>query len=294
MSVKASNNPYASEPVVFANANAIISLGTITRDGNEFTFSVGFIWKINGVTFQNTAPIVLTIAEASLGFNRIDNALLNTSNTIELQQGNESDTIALRPVAPNTAVILTSWNISGNEIEDSQDPTTGTRSKNKAESSKFTYQLNGIKSVIQLRPEGYAYYSISGNSLTIDGFGLNLITGNLDAEAPYPMKDLFIENAGNHSITLLHDGPGLASSKFFFLDESDLIIPPGGKVWLKYNTAYCQLFLTSWTPEKIHEIIKLQVTSNPNPTDGDLWLESNSTEGLKFRIKGITRTVNLS
>lgn len=293
MSIKGANNPFASNPVVFANANAIVSLGTVTRDGNEFTFSVGFVWKINGVTYQNTAPVVLSIAEASEGFNRIDNALLNTSNTIELQQGNESDTIALRPIAPVTNIILTSFSISGNEIGNPQDPTTGTRSKNKSESVGFTYQLNGIKAVIQLRPEGNAYYSISGNLLTVDGFGLNLFTGNSDEEAPYQMKDLFIENSGTNSITLLHDGTGLANSKFFFSDETDLVVPPAGKVWLKYGKDYCQLFLISWSPEKIHEILKLQPSSNPNPIDGDIWLEGNTNTGLKIRIKGVTKTVSL-
>lgn len=118
MSITGTNNPFPCDPVVFANANAIISLGTITRVGNVFTFSVGFVWKISGVTYQNTAPVELTIAEATEGFNRIDNALLNTANTIELQQGAESDTIALQPTFPDNTILLTTWNVSGDTIGD--------------------------------------------------------------------------------------------------------------------------------------------------------------------------------
>lgn len=131
MSITGTNNPFSCDPVVFANANTIISLGTITRAGNVFTFSVGFVWKINGVTYQNTAPVELTIAEATEGFNRIDNALLNTSNTIELQQGLESDTIALRPVAPDTNIILTTWNISGETIGEAVAPTSDRNKEDK-------------------------------------------------------------------------------------------------------------------------------------------------------------------
>ena len=158
MSITGSNNPFACEPVVFANANAIVSLGTITRDGNEFTFSVGFVWKINGVTYQNTAPVVLTIAEASTGFQRIDNALLNTSNSIELQQGLESETIALRPIAPDTNIILTSWNISGDAIGDTETPTVGTKFKQKNEYQKFNPTLGGTTAVITIQQFGQNYY----------------------------------------------------------------------------------------------------------------------------------------
>ena len=131
MSITGSNNPFSCDPVVFANANTIISFGTITRTGNVFTFSVGFVWKINGVTYQNTTPVELTVAEATEGFNRIDNALLNTSNTIELQQGLESETIALRPVAPDTNIILTTWNISGETIGEAVAPTSDATKEDK-------------------------------------------------------------------------------------------------------------------------------------------------------------------
>lgn len=131
MSITGTNNPFSCDPVVFANANTIISLGTITRTGNVFTFSVGFVWKINGITYQNTAPVELTVAEATEGFNRIDNALLNTSNTIELQQGLESETIALRPVAPDTNIILTTWNISGETIGEAVSPTSDRNKEDK-------------------------------------------------------------------------------------------------------------------------------------------------------------------
>lgn len=260
MSITGSNNPFACNPVVFANANSIVSLGTITRDGNEFTFSVGFVWKINGVTYQNTSPVVITIAEASEGFNRIDNALLNTSNSIELQQGLESDTIALRPVAPETNIILTSWNISGTTIGDAEASILGSQFKKKSESLGYgDPSLTGENAVIQLRPEGNSRYALGNAGLiSIDGFGLSLITGNPSAEVPYDGKDLFIENTGTTPFTLNHDGSGSANIKFFFTDETDLIVPVGGKLWLKYGNPYCQLFFKSFTKYKIYRALLTQ------------------------------------
>ena len=256
MSITGSNNLFACNPVVFANANSIVSLGTITRDGNQFTFSVGFVWKINGVTYQNTAPVVITITEASTGFQRIDNALLNTSNTIELQQGLESDTIALRPIAPDTNIILTSWNISGSDINDSEPPIIGTHFKKKSESAAYNDPtLSGSDAVIPLQPNGQSVYAFSNAGLTsIDGFGLDLITGNPSAEVPYPGKDIFIFNNKSGNLTLKHDGSGTAQCKFFFIDETDLIIPPGGKVWLKYGPSYCELIFKSWSD--VYDVIE--------------------------------------
>ena len=49
-----------------------------------------------------------------------------------------------------------------------------------------------------------------------------------------------------------------------------------------------------WVNAKIYDIIKLGVTTNATPTDGDVWLESNTNTGLKIRINGVTKTINLS
>jgi hypothetical protein len=48
-----------------------------------------------------------------------------------------------------------------------------------------------------------------------------------------------------------------------------------------------------WVNTKIYNILKLGVTTNATPSDGDVWLESNTNTGLKIRINGITKTINL-
>lgn len=128
MSISGTNNPFSCSPVVFSAGNSIISLGPITRVGNVFTFGVGFVWKINGTTYQNTIPFEFFIIEAPSGYSRIDNALLTTANTIELQQGLASETIAIRPTFPENNILLTSWNISSEAIGNPREPITGNSS----------------------------------------------------------------------------------------------------------------------------------------------------------------------
>ena len=261
MSITGSNNPFACEPVVFANANTIVSLGTITRDGNEFTFSVGFVWKINGVTYQNTAPVVITITEASTGFERIDNALLNTSNTIELQQGLESDSIALQPVAPDTNIILTSWNISGTAIGDTEASILGTQFKQKNESQKITQVLGGTDAVIELRTFGQQYYSVLGPVTSVAGFSMDLITASPTAEVPYAGKDFYIENKTGHDVTLKN---AFSPVDIPFNLGADLVVPTNGIVWLKYNpyTEKMDLFFKSWS--EVDLSTKLDKSTTPD------------------------------
>lgn len=243
MSITGSNNPFACEPVVFANANSIVSLGTITRDGNQFTFSVGFVWKINGVTYQNTAPVVITIAEASTGFQRIDNALLNTSNTIELQQGLESATIALQPVAPDTNIILTSWNISGDAIEDTQTPIVGTQFKKKSENSSLKITATGEDIIINLSLAGQMHYIVTSPALiSVAGFSPHLL--NMGGNPLYPGQDLIFENQTGNPVTLIN-AHTIAPIKFN--EGADIIVPNGGKIWFRINEEFAKIIMKSWS-----------------------------------------------
>jgi len=276
MSITGSNNPFACEPVVFANANTIVSLGIITRDGNEFTFSVGFVWKINGVTYQNTAPVVLTIAEASTGFQRIDNALLNTSNTIELQQGLESDSIALQPVAPDTNIILTSWNISGTAIGDTEASILGTQFKQKNEAQKITQVLGGTDAVIELRTFGQQYYEVIGPVTSVAGFSMDLITSSPTSEAPYSGKDFFFENNTANNVTLKNV---FSPVDIPFNFGADLVVPISGIVWMKYYTTGLKLVMKSWSDSNSILTESVTISNRWTLTNADVYYRSRADFG---------------
>lgn len=287
MSITGSNNIFACNPVVFANTNSIISLGTITRDGNQFTFSVGFVWKINGVTYQNTAPVVITIAEASEGFNRIDNALLNTSNTIELQQGLQSETIALKPIAPDTNIILTSWNISGNTIGDIEDPIIGTSFVKKSFSAHFAFNGSGVDTSIPLNPNGYSEIRVTNPALeSIAGVDLSLISGNPSAEVPYTGKIYLLKNITGNTLTIKHNSE-IADIPFYTNDEQNLEVPNKGSVIFTYDNAACEILLTNFSVGTANNLPYTEITKTELDT---LIANSELTKGF-YKISGVNTTL---
>ncbi|WP_324069815.1 MAG: hypothetical protein RSE15_04740 [Flavobacterium sp.] len=233
-----------------SNYNKLLSVGAITVEGTDIIVERGVSGQINGLLYTTSTDTTIPITLCASGFNRKDILVLTTSNTVIAISGEETDgAIVLAPTTPTTgAIYITEFDVSDSAIGTPIDPILGTSFKKKSENLEYSYPiLKGTRAVIQLRPEGHSYYSLESSLLvSVDGFGTSLITGVSTAETPYPMKDLFIENKGTTPFTLLHNGTGSANSKFFFLDETDLVVPPGGKVWLKYGGTYCQLFLTSW------------------------------------------------
>lgn len=281
MSITGANNPFPCTPVVFSAANQILQLGTITRDGNQFTFSVGFKWKINGVIYQNTSPVLLTIAEASEGFFRIDNAILNTSNSIELQQGLESETIALQPVVPDTNILLTSWNISGTTIGDTSEPITGTQFKQKIENTRYKSRLSGENVIIPFQAAGQSHYMVSNATLvSVAGFTTAGLTTPM-----YEGQDVIFENQTGHDITL----KGSFGVDTSFVIGADLIVPNNGKLWFRFRNNELELIDKNWfgihevaTPENLGEFID-GLDSKTDIKDVDEFILSDSEDSLKSK-----------
>lgn len=247
MSITASNNPFSCTPVLVGNNNAILELGTITRVSNTFTFSIGFKWRINALTYQNASAIDLTIIPATTGFKRIDVAVLNTSNTIELLSGVESETIALQPTIPVNALVLTTWNINGVTIEDEATPLIGEDYVKKSFALAYVYpDITGADASIPIPANGASQIVMSNASLTsITCLDLSAITGNPSAEVPYPNKVLEITNLTGNDIELKHaTGSGI---QFFTKDELSIIIPNKETLYVKYNTDGAIEFDRSWS-----------------------------------------------
>jgi len=105
----------------------ITAFGTISREDDTFSFSLGYEWTINGLNYANTEIIDLTISAATTDFYRIDIAVVDTNNEIYLIEGFESDTIAEQPQTPPNTLLLAVFNIFGTQIEEPNIPQTGTR-----------------------------------------------------------------------------------------------------------------------------------------------------------------------
>jgi hypothetical protein len=103
--------------------DGIISLGSINRSGNTFTFTVGFVWKIGGINYENTVSFPITIELTTDGFYRTDIVVLDTDNEIYLIQGIESDTISIQPPTPPNTIFLCYFTVYGDTVYNPSEPT---------------------------------------------------------------------------------------------------------------------------------------------------------------------------
>lgn len=244
--INGTNNPFSCSPVVFSASNTIISLGTISRVGNVFTFSVGFVWRINGTIYQNSAPISLTITEAADGFKRIDNAILNASNSIELQQGLESSAVALQPIVPETNILLTSWNIYGDAIDDQLTPNVGNNFLQKEYEKSQVVNTSGNAVVIPLNIKGRNNIILNGALTGVVGFSLTNLNANpANAEYPHEGKDYYIQNKTGHAVTLKNFDTTV-DIPFLSKDGNDIVVPNNGIVFFKNSSNVLQEIFRSW------------------------------------------------
>ncbi|UOX32420.1 hypothetical protein LXD69_10185 [Flavobacterium sediminilitoris] len=253
MSISGTNNPFSCSPVLVGNNNAILELGTITRgveigvDDNKFIFSIGFKWRINSLTYQNSIAYDLEILPATTGFKRIDVAILNTNNQIELMAGLESETIALQPTIPINSILLTTWNIDGDTIDNNTDPLLGEVYIKKIFSNSYAYPATGTNAVLELRPDGSSYYTLTNSSLvSLSGFKKTLITGVSGSEEPYNNKEITIFNKTGVAFTINNLEDSVGNIPFFLKEGVDLVFPTNENITFLYSDSGITEKFRSW------------------------------------------------
>ena len=233
-----------------SNYNQLLAIGTISVSGTDITVPSGVSGQINSLLYGTSTDTILSITLCPTGFSRKDIIVLTTANTVVVISGEETDgAIVLAPPVPTDALYITEFDVNDTTIGAPIDPSLGTSFKKKSENAAYNDPtLSGTDAVISLQPNGQGVYAFSNAGLTsIDGFGLDLITGNPSAETPYPYKDILIYNNKATGLILKHDGSGTADVKFLLEGGVDLVIPAGGKVWLKYGPSYCEMIFKSWS-----------------------------------------------
>lgn len=110
---------------MYSLTNGLTAIGNIVRDGADFTFEVGFEWKINGIEYEN-AEITRTINDAGTGNHRIDIAVADINNDIYIVEGFEVPlaTAVVQPPTPPNTVFLCSFLIAESVIGDNTSPET--------------------------------------------------------------------------------------------------------------------------------------------------------------------------
>lgn len=252
--INGTNNPFPCDPVIYSASNTIIAVGTITRNANVFTFSPGFKWRINGVVYENTAPINITIAVASSGKYRIDNALLNTSNSIELQQGLESDTIAIRPAYPENTMLLTSWNVFGEIIDNNIDPIEGSDFVKKSFAYYYNANISGAGASIPFDVAGRTEIRLTNAGLeSIASVDVTAWGGVAETERFYPGKPYLVRNLTGNAITIFHnaglDNPaGIRPIYYAFSlkEEQNLVLPNNEAILFHFTDGKMVEIFRSW------------------------------------------------
>lgn len=108
---------------MYSLTNGITAIGNIVRDGADFTFEVGFEWKINGIEYAN-AEITRTINDAGTGNHRIDIAVCDTNDDIYIIEGFEVGltTAVVQPPTPPNTLFICSFLITESVIGDNSNP----------------------------------------------------------------------------------------------------------------------------------------------------------------------------
>lgn len=208
--------------VTYVQENPIIGIGTITRTVNDFTFSVGFKWKINAIIYQNASPIVRTIYAAATGYFRIDIAVMDTNNDIIIIQGDEVDAIEAvqAPLTPENTVYLTSWFISGSTVNNPDEVYPGNIFVEKEEFVNIYLSDASGSITIDLDQKATKFILTDDATTEINGFNPS---SEFLSEFLRPDHVISITNRSATSKTLKHL---VGSWKMQFPDETDLTLPP--------------------------------------------------------------------
>ena len=208
--------------VTYVQENPIIGIGTITRTVNDFTFSVGFKWKINAIIYQNASPIVRTIYAATTGYFRIDIAVMDTNNDIIIIQGDEVDAIEAvqAPLTPENTVYLTSWFISGSTVNNPDEVYPGNIFVEKEEFVNIYLSDASGSITIDLDQKATKFILTDDATTEINGFNPS---SEFLSEFLRPDHVISITNRSATPKTLKHL---VGSWKMQFPDETDLTLPP--------------------------------------------------------------------
>jgi len=198
----------------------IIAIGDITLDENEVTIPSGAEWKINDVHYGNIAEIAIPIPLADTGLTRTDILVANTSNTIILIQGLETDGIAVRPNIPINTVLVTEINVTDLTIGDPSIPIIGDSFVKKTDFGEVI-----IESIISETTTASLSASVGGIRFkgTNPSFESLLLydTSNL-----YPGKKFVIKNSQAVNLIVKHM-TGIGQYKFSMPNEEDLTLKAG-------------------------------------------------------------------
>jgi len=223
-------SPMLFSKVVYSDGilpNQIIYLSEMNRLGNRLAIPAGCIWRIDGIVLSNDSSFFTDIAPATDGFHRIDIIVAKSDSTFEKIQGGESSTVATAPFLPPNSLLVTTINISGNEINDGNEPIVGSLYIEKTDEAIVIESRIG-EITIDIDVDGKNKYKITDADVIL-GFSANLIS----RAAMWTGKPYFVTNTRNTSIKLKHNTSNIYG--FSFPSHEDMILPAGGTAMFYFD-----------------------------------------------------------
>lgn len=269
------------------NNDKINTLGTITRDAERFTFSIGFSWTINNFNFANTAPKEFFVPVATAGFYRSDIFYLSDSIFITHLIGQENNVIAIQPALPLNAILLSSISIFGEQISDVTNTDLGQN-----------YVLKSFFKEIKIQNSNgtLALPTINGNTafLFINGYNkaptqtrefFGFIFTNAEAAKLYDGKTFTLKNSDIANITLVHNN-GTVTIPFHFADGLNYTLQPTELLEFRYSIRGLELIGSNIT-QTLQKVI----------TNGKTYTETDGTTQYDFKVAsglGSDKEINYS
>ena len=266
------------------NPDRILSLGTETIDGNNYTYE-GYSWQLDGVQINNIEnPSIIVIPSATIGYKRNDISVFKSDGTIERIAGTETNgEVVTTPDVPEGTLFYKSYSINGVDIEVEPEPPAidGAIYKKKIENTRYKSTLSGENIIIPFQAAGQSHYSVTSAALvSVAGF----TTAGLTAPM-YEGQDVIFENQTGHDITL-KDSFGVDTS---FVVGADLVVPNEGKIWFRFRNNELELIDKNWfgiqevvTSENLGEFIN-GLDSKTDIKDVDEFIISDSEDLLKSK-----------
>lgn len=250
--------------------NEIISVGTITRVGNNITLGVGFSWRINNVVYSNAAPVVINVPDAAASNYRTDKIVANVNNSFTLVSGAESLTISPAPATPPNTVLITSINIFGNTIV--EVPQTVDKFVTKISHADLQIYYTGV--VDNLPRMNKSKYILYGAMTSIGGF-LTASMAPADDQI-YNGQFVTLINRSGGTITMLHMAAA-GEKKLYFPNGADYLLENNEVARFVFDFAMGVYYFVGYVPKYGVVSITGNVTLNNSHNGKILLLTANAT-----------------
>ena len=235
--------------------DTVIRYTAPTRVGNTFTFpNAGYDVLLSKQFHTNVSQLETTIAAATDGFKRIDLVYFKSDNTISKIEGDESETVAVRPEVPVGCIELCFINVFGATIE---VPEVNGAFVQKTERANVVLTGSGVINQLDLVDEKATI--VFKGSVT----RLNTISY---ASVPYNGKRITLFNAQATPVTIGHSVSGYGVD-FVFSDAQDYILLPNQTIEFSFDITYA--------PYAHHmligAVVDSQIEVNSNRNISNLW-----------------------